>query len=111
MRDILRDLFALMYSWWSVDRIRVGPQAGASLRLQPGDLVALAGERWEVVTRNHDMPGCVIYGCRSTEREETTDLAVFVDARSGTCRWRFESAEYPEQDVQLWPRHATMREQ
>ena len=110
MRDILRDLYALISSWWSVDRIRVGPQAGASLRLQPGDLVTLAGEHWEIVTRNHDVTDCVIYGCRSTETNETTNLAVFVDTASGLCHWRMESSEYPEQDVQLWPRHATMRE-
>ncbi|HVW00763.1 MAG TPA: hypothetical protein VHB77_10495 [Planctomycetaceae bacterium] len=110
MRDLLRELYALIWSWWSVDRIRVGPQPGASLRLQPGDLVTIAGEHWEIVSRNADVTGYVMYGCRSTESAETADFAVFLDAVGSRCQWRSETSEFSEQDVQLWPRHGTMRE-
>jgi hypothetical protein len=41
----------LLQSWWHVDRIRVSPREGASLRMPANSVLLVDGESWIVETR------------------------------------------------------------
>lgn len=47
-------LIGLVRDWWRVDRIRSSPREGRLLRLEPGDLLRLAGVTVTVIDRRVD---------------------------------------------------------
>ena len=84
-RRLLADFFALIRSWWLVDRIRVGPGEGRILRLHAGSLILVRNRPVEVVGRRVRRNGSrvtVVYECRGAEGDAQL---VVVTAEFGDC--------------------------
>jgi hypothetical protein len=68
----------LLHWWWQADRIRVSPREGWHLRLQPGDLLRIAGRSAVVKSRQVqcDAEGwCIVSHCED-DGAEAFDLIV-----------------------------------
>ena len=64
--DIFKRCFDLLRSWWQVDRVRISPQEGRLLRLQPSCVLVLDGKRIVVQTRRLERQATrlwVVYDC------------------------------------------------
>ncbi len=65
---LLRDVFRLIASWWQVDRVRVSPDEGRLLRLEPPCVVVIESRPAEVLARTVGRTAAgpfVVYDCRS----------------------------------------------
>lgn len=105
-RDVLHDFFHFVWQWWTGDRIRVSPVEGRLLRVQPGDILSVAGIDVEVIDRmviaEHTL--CLI--CRT--QRGTAELYVPVLSKAGPQEivWVKSGGErtLTSANIEVWPR-------
>lgn len=96
----------LLRLWWTGDRIRVSPVEGRLLRIQPGDLLSVAGSDVEVVDRIVIAESCLCLICHTPQGSAELHVPVDSEARSTELLW-FESGRehrLTAADVEVWPR-------
>lgn len=103
---LLRDIGRQLRSWWRRDRIRTSPREGEPLRVQPGDLLTVAGVTAEVTSRQvEELPnGTRIHlECGAAM---AIDLELVAEGTITRMVWSAEntSRELTPADLEIWPR-------
>jgi hypothetical protein len=102
--EMYRDIRSLLAHWWSSDRIRVSPNDGQLLRLQPGDLLTVAGVDAEVLSRLliADEFLCLTCGTAAGPAE----LHIPIPPHRGPVGWSIAGVcrLLTEDEVQVWRR-------
>lgn len=104
MFDVYRNVCSLLGHWWSSDRIRVSPHEGQLLRIQPGDLLTVAGVDAEVVGRSLIEERSLCLTCHTAEGPAELLIAIPPNRRpvgwdvAGVCR------QLSQNDIQIWQR-------
>lgn len=109
IHEFCRKLCQLIQLWWTGDRIRVSPVEGRLLRIQPGDLLSVAGNDVEVVDRFVISERSLCLICRTQQGIAELHVPVFSKSESQEVLW-FESGDelrLTAADVEVWPRGRT----
>lgn len=97
MKRLLGDVVRLIRSWWCVDRIRLPPQAGRLLRLQPPCYLLIAGRPVEIAARTLGQSGggrTVTYECRTADGVGRLTVRIVGDSASAAV-WALGDVERP----------------
>ena len=105
-RDVLRDLFHLVWQWWTGDRIRVSPVEGRLLRVLPGDILSVDGTDVEVVDRIVIAERTLCLICRTQRGTAELYVPVFSKAGPQEIVWVRSGGErtLTTADIEVWPR-------
>jgi hypothetical protein len=106
IHDFCRKLCQLIRLWWTGDRIRVSPVEGRLLRIQPGDLLSVAGMDVEVVDRLVIAESSLCLVCRTPQGTAELHVPVFSKAEQQQVLWIEPDGELrlTQSDVEVWPR-------
>lgn len=104
--DVLRDLCQFVWQWWTGDRIRVSPVEGRLLRVQPGDILSVAGIDVEVVDRTVIAERSLCLICRTQRGTAELHIPVFLKAERQEIVWAEAGGErtLTTADIEVWPR-------
>jgi hypothetical protein len=104
MLDSCRDLCSLLRHWWTSDRIRVSPHEGLLLRIQPGDLITVAGVDAEVVGRSLIGEQGICLVCQTAIGP--AELHVPIPPARNQLLWHISgvSRHVVEDDIKVWRR-------
>lgn len=99
----------LLRSWWMSDRIRISPRAGELLRLRIGDLVEIAGDDWEIVSRTvrDTLAGAELHlECQHAEVTGRLRCAVTEQGTLEKLEWSASGRQRRllAEEIQVWPR-------
>lgn len=102
--DMYRDLCSLLGYWWSSDRIRVSPHEGQLLRIQPGDLLTVAGVDAQVVNRSLTTEHSLCLTCQT--EAGPAELHVPTPPNRGPVGWHTSGVcrMLTEDDILVWRR-------
>jgi hypothetical protein len=106
IHDFCRKLYQLIRLWWTGDRIRVSPVEGRLLRIQPGDLLSVAGIEVEVIDRFLIAESYLCLICHTPQGTAELHVPVFSQAAPQEVLW-IESGDerrLTAADVEVWPR-------
>ena len=95
-RELGRDVVRLVVGWWRGDRVRVSPEEGRLLRLEPPCFVVVAGRPAEVLSRTlgHDPGGAfVAYECRSAGGSCRLRIGLGADGAASDVAWTFDEMQ------------------
>lgn len=95
-RELVCDLVRLVVGWWRVDQVRISPDEGRLLRLQPPCFVVVAGRPAELLSRTvgHDAGGIfVAYECRSTHSVHRLQVRVVDRHAASAILWTTDGVE------------------
>jgi hypothetical protein len=95
-RELIRDWQRLVAGWWRVDQIRISPDEGRLLRLQPSSLVVVGGRPAEVLSRTvgHDVGGTfVVYECRSARGDCRLTVRIVGERAAVDVLWSDDGVE------------------
>lgn len=96
----------LIRSWWDVDRIRISPHEGKLWRLQPGNILNIAGEEVEVVSRHVLLQGegTLELLCRTRTGQAKLQVSSSPSASSPQVWWETESgrSRLHVAEVRIW---------
>jgi hypothetical protein len=104
--DFCRKLWQWIRLWWTGDRIRVSPVEGRLLRVQPGDLLSVAGIDVEVIDRVLIAESSLCLICHTAQGTAELHVPVFSNPEPPEVLW-FESGREHRlnpADVDVWPR-------
>lgn len=90
IRHLFHDIGRLLWSWWTVDRIRVSSREGELLRLPIGTLLQVDGTWWTVKSRwicDHTQGLFVRYQCDHGSESATLEVHAPVPTGSGQIGW------------------------
>jgi hypothetical protein len=106
IRHFCRKLCRLIRLWWTGDRIRVSPIEGRLLRVQPGDLLSVAGTDIEVVDRFVIGESSLCLICRTQQGTAELHVPVFSRHEPQEVLWIDSGRELrlTPSDVEVWPR-------
>jgi hypothetical protein len=107
--SIWRDLLNTVRTWWDTDRIRVSPNDGRLLRIQPGDLMTIEGLDIEVLDRslNSTERGELLQlNCRGPLGTATLTVAIDTEVINQKATWAQSGFERPIDldEIQIWSR-------
>jgi len=112
--QLLRDVFALIRSWWQVDRVRISPAEGRLLRLIPPCIICVNGRPVEVLRRSvsHETFGPIVqYDCLCQGQAAQLLVATNEKGRTSSVVW-FENGQVrdlTEADVDAYGNRGTYR--
>jgi len=98
-------LLKLARQWWMGDCIRVSPQEGKLWHLQPGSLLEIREESFEVLSRRpSDSPGVVEFECRNDRQQGILRMISISEKPFVRIDWTTTGSpeELPLADVQIW---------
>lgn len=96
VRELCRDFVRLVVAWWRVDRVRVSPEEGRLLRLEPPCFVVVAGRPAEVLSRTlgRDPGGpFVSYECRHAQGDCRLRVGLTIDGATAAVSWTTDGVE------------------
>jgi hypothetical protein len=111
IRKWAQDFRDLVAWWWTCDQIRVSPDEGRLLQIQPGDLLTLDGVDAEVLDRHVTAEGFLCLTCRTDVGSAELHVEVSPGQESLELVWHSCGSRHllAADDVQVWPRGSQQR--
>lgn len=106
IHNFCRKLCQWIRLWWTGDRIRVSPVEGRLLRIQPGDVLSVAGMDVEVVDRFVIAESTLCLICHTPQGIAELHVPVLSKTVPQEVLWIETCGELrlTPSDVEVWPR-------
>lgn len=111
--QLYRQVWKVLWLWWTADRIRASPAEGRLLRIQPGDLLTVAGVDAQVLGASVDTrsEGGIFRIACSTELGSGELIVPITPESSPELIWCSDagSRRLTADNIQVWSRRKTAR--